>query len=111
MAFPAFHPVVRDWFHSDIGEPTTAQLDGWAAIAAGRHTLIAAPTGSGKTLRADVAHCLGSATRPMSDRDLEDKFRGLCKGVVEPQRADQLIEACWRLDQLTDVGEIARLAT
>jgi 2-methylcitrate dehydratase PrpD len=65
---------------------------------------------SGKTLRADVAHCLGSATRPMSDRDLEDKFRGLCKGVVEPQRADRLIAACWRLDELVDVAEIARLA-
>ena len=32
--------------------PTQAQAEGWAAIAAGRHTLIHAPTGSGKTLAA-----------------------------------------------------------
>jgi ATP-dependent helicase Lhr and Lhr-like helicase len=52
MAFAAFHPVVRQWFTSEVGEPTSAQLRGWEAIAAGRHTLIAAPTGSGKTLAA-----------------------------------------------------------
>ena len=52
MAFPGFHPVVRRWFTTEVGEPTSAQLRGWDSIAAGRHTLIAAPTGSGKTLAA-----------------------------------------------------------
>ena len=32
--------------------PTAAQVDGWAAIAAGGHVLLHAPTGSGKTLAA-----------------------------------------------------------
>jgi 2-methylcitrate dehydratase PrpD len=67
-------------------------------------------TRAGKTLRADIDHCLGSATRPMSDRNLEDKFRGLCKGVIEPQRAERLIQACWNLDDTPDMAEIARLA-
>ena len=52
MAFAGFHPVVRQWFTTEVGEPTAAQLRGWESIAAGRHTLIAAPTGSGKTLAA-----------------------------------------------------------
>jgi ATP-dependent Lhr-like helicase len=52
MAFAGFHPVVRQWFTTEVGEPTSAQLRGWESIAAGRHTLIAAPTGSGKTLAA-----------------------------------------------------------
>ena len=52
MAFERFHPVVRQWFTSEVGQPTSAQLSGWESIAAGRHTLIAAPTGSGKTLAA-----------------------------------------------------------
>jgi len=52
MGFPGFHPVVRQWFTSEVGEPTAAQLRGWESIDAGRHTLIAAPTGSGKTLAA-----------------------------------------------------------
>ena len=52
MGFAGFHPVVRQWFTTEVGEPTSAQLRGWDSIAAGRHTLIAAPTGSGKTLAA-----------------------------------------------------------
>ena len=49
MAFAGFHPVVRQWFTTEVGEPTSAQRRGWESIAAGRHTLSAAPTGSGKT--------------------------------------------------------------
>ena len=47
-----FHPAVRSWFASRLGEPTAPQRDGWPPIREGRHTLIAAPTGSGKTLAA-----------------------------------------------------------
>ena len=67
-------------------------------------------TTAGAKLRAKVDHCLGSATRPMSDRDLEDKFRGLCDGVIDTAGADRLIDACWRLDELPDVAAIAKLA-
>jgi len=48
----AFHPSVRNWFGTRLGEPTPPQRDGWPFIRDGRHTLIAAPTGSGKTLAA-----------------------------------------------------------
>ena len=47
-----FGPAVRAWFEATFEAPTQAQAEGWAAIAAGRHTLIHAPTGSGKTLAA-----------------------------------------------------------
>src|SRR5215470_12391865 len=47
-----FHPAVRQWFASRLGEPTPPQEQGWPAIRQGLHTLIAAPTGSGKTLAA-----------------------------------------------------------
>src|ERR1044071_5969170 len=52
MALSLFHPAVRDWFSADLGEPTPPQREGWPHIRAGRNTLIAAPTGSGKTLTA-----------------------------------------------------------
>jgi ATP-dependent Lhr-like helicase len=71
MAFPGFHPLVRQWFTTEIGEPTAAQLRGWESIAAGRHTLIAAPTGSGKTLGAFLtainALLEESGTAPLRD--------------------------------------------
>jgi ATP-dependent helicase Lhr and Lhr-like helicase len=51
-AMEAFHPAVRDWFFASFAEPTTAQAQGWPAIARGESTLILSPTGSGKTLAA-----------------------------------------------------------
>ena len=47
-----FHPAVADWFAATFVAPTEAQLLAWPAIRSGRHTLVAAPTGSGKTLTA-----------------------------------------------------------
>ena len=47
-----FGPAVRAWFEATFEAPTPAQAQGWAAISAGRSTLIHAPTGSGKTLAA-----------------------------------------------------------
>src|SRR5512135_3338093 len=47
-----FAPATADWFRSAFESPTPAQVQGWASIAAGAHTLIHAPTVSGKTLAA-----------------------------------------------------------
>ena len=47
-----FAPAVRAWFESAFPEATPPQRQGWPAISQGDHTLILAPTGSGKTLSA-----------------------------------------------------------
>jgi ATP-dependent Lhr-like helicase len=47
-----FHPLVRSWFLEEVGEPSAPQRAGWPAISSGAHTLILAPTGTGKTLAA-----------------------------------------------------------
>jgi ATP-dependent Lhr-like helicase len=47
-----FHPRVRDWFRETIGAPSAPQRQGWPVIARGDHTLILAPTGTGKTFAA-----------------------------------------------------------
>src|ERR671933_1423535 len=51
-ALDVFSPRTRAWFESAFAEPTPAQELGWPAIASGEHTLIQAPTGSGKPLAA-----------------------------------------------------------
>ncbi len=64
-ALAPFTPAVRLWFERAFERPTEAQSGGWAAIAAGRHTLIHAPTGSGKTLAAFL-WCLDRLVRSPS---------------------------------------------
>lgn len=55
MPLSSFHPVIQRWFQGRFAAPTQPQREGWPHIAAGGHTLIAAPTGSGKTLTAFLA--------------------------------------------------------
>jgi ATP-dependent Lhr-like helicase len=50
-----FHPAVSAWFAAQFEAPTPTQARAWPAIQAGLDTLIAAPTGSGKTLSAFLA--------------------------------------------------------
>ncbi len=47
-----FGPATQDWFRGAFPRPTDAQVGAWDAISAGRHALVVAPTGSGKTLSA-----------------------------------------------------------
>ncbi len=47
-----FGPATQDWFRGAFAAPTPAQEGAWQAVSAGRHALVVAPTGSGKTLSA-----------------------------------------------------------
>jgi ATP-dependent Lhr-like helicase len=61
-----FHPAVRRWFRTTLGEPTPPQELGWPLIAGGQNVLVLAPTGSGKTLAAFLW-----AIHSLLDRDPE----------------------------------------
>lgn len=54
-ALDGFHPAVSAWFNSTFASVTAAQARAWPLIRQHRSTLIAAPTGSGKTLTAFLA--------------------------------------------------------
>ncbi len=55
MPLQEFHTAVANWFQASFAAPTAAQAAAWPSIRAGSHTLVAAPTGSGKTLTAFLA--------------------------------------------------------
>jgi ATP-dependent Lhr-like helicase len=50
-----FHPAVAAWFDATFPGATEAQRRAWPLIQSGHTTLVAAPTGSGKTLTAFLA--------------------------------------------------------
>lgn len=51
-ALELFDKLTASWFKNTLGKPTAVQEEAWPAIAAGKHTLVSAPTGTGKTLSA-----------------------------------------------------------
>jgi len=57
-----------------------------------------------------TTHSKGSMANPMSDDDLTDKFKGQAELVLAAPRAAELLERCWKVDQLSDAAEIARAA-
>src|SRR5215471_16051169 len=71
-ALAAFHPLVQRWFLSTLGAPSEPQRQGWPRILAGEDVLIAAPTGSGKTLSAFLA-ALDRLLRLALEGRLEDR--------------------------------------
>ena len=82
-----------------------------AAVEQGVHedqVHVAIQLKSGKVLERFVEHAAGSLDRPMSDSDLEAKFRGLADGILSTTEADRLIRLCWDVGRLKDVGEVAR---
>jgi ATP-dependent Lhr-like helicase len=73
MPLQEFHPAVARWFRKTFPAPTEAQAAAWPAIRAGRHTLVAAPTGSGKTLTAFLAALDGLVRQGLRPEGLPDE--------------------------------------
>ena len=78
-----FHRIVNRWFAARFAAPTPPQARGWPEIRAGHDTLIAAPTGSGKTLTAFLV-CIDRLLREAILGQLTDTTRIL---YVSPLKA------------------------
>ena len=65
---------------------------------------------NGERLAVFVEHAVGSVEKPMSDSELEDKFRGLAEGIRSADETRRTIDLCWRAETLVDAGDIARSA-
>jgi 2-methylcitrate dehydratase len=63
----------------------------------------------GRQLVNEVVYPRGHSGNPMTDAEVEKKFRT----VVEPRygkpRADQILKMCWELEKLTNAGDLTKL--
>ena len=55
-----------------------------------------------------VERARGSLARPMTDAELEAKFRALAATELAPAQIERLVEQCWSLSKLADASVIAR---
>lgn len=60
----------------------------------------------GRRERVFVEHAIGSLERPMTDADLEGKFRSLAEPVIGSQRTSRLIAACWAVGGAKSVADV-----
>jgi 2-methylcitrate dehydratase PrpD len=64
----------------------------------------------GRTLSKFVEQSLGNLGRPLSDRQLDAKFRDQAVLALPAGDVESLIPLCWRIDELDDVNELVRAA-
>jgi 2-methylcitrate dehydratase PrpD len=95
---------VRDPAIADLRGRITAVEDG-ALRQDEAHVRI--ELNDGRVLECHVEHALGSADNPMSDADLDVKFRGLVEPILPRRQSDRLLELSWNLETLEDVSAIA----
>ena len=71
---------------------------------------VAVETTDHRRLETHVTKARGTTARPMSDDELEAKFRSLAAHGAPGFGAHQLLRALWSLDRAPDVGHIVELA-
>ena len=100
-----FHPAVAEWFRRRFPDgPTPPQAGAWVHIAAGSDTLVAAPTGSGKTR----AGFLVGIDRLYRAHEAGDDVSGITRVVyVSPLKA-LAVDIAENLERpLAEIAEIA----
>jgi 2-methylcitrate dehydratase len=72
-------------------------------------TRITVRTKAGKDYVKQVDHPLGHPKNPMSDREIEEKFRLLAAGKLDRARVRKVSDLVWKLDQLSDLSALMPL--
>lgn len=72
-------------------------------------TRITVRTKAGHSYVEQVDHPLGHPRHPMSDREIEAKFRRLAMGKLGRARVSQVTDLVWKLEQLKDLNRLMPL--
>jgi len=64
----------------------------------------------GRRLTKFVEASIGNLKRPLTDAQLTTKFRDQATLALPAAQVDRLTDLCWRIDKLSDVSELVRVA-
>jgi 2-methylcitrate dehydratase PrpD len=65
---------------------------------------------TGKTVSRFVEKSLGNIHLPLTNQQLDEKFRDQAVLALPADQVERVIELCWRIDQLPDVNELVQMA-
>ena len=68
--------------------------------------ILTVQTSDGRQHTAAVPYYTGHFKKPMSDTDIEDKFRRLTTGLLDGSRQQTALDRLWRLDEETNLGRL-----
>jgi 2-methylcitrate dehydratase len=71
-------------------------------------SIVEVVTSRGEHLTAEVPYHRGHYKNPMSDQEVETKFRALAEDWLTSRQIDALLDRLWNLEQVTDIGEVIR---
>jgi 2-methylcitrate dehydratase len=66
-------------------------------------------TADGRTLSKQLDYPKGDPRNPLSDAEIEEKFRALADGVLSAKGQDKLIDAIWNLENCASVTRLMAL--
>jgi 2-methylcitrate dehydratase len=63
----------------------------------------------GRVFKKKVIYPKGHAERPISDKEVEGKFRNLSRRIFSTAQQDKILDTLWNIEKVKDVGEIMKL--
>jgi 2-methylcitrate dehydratase PrpD len=104
---------LQEFTEAAIADPVLARLRDRVRVSADERVTedqvdIVVRMTDGTVHRLFVEQSLGNVHRPLSNSQLEDKFRDQAVLALPTAQVDALIADCWRIDTLDDAGAIAR---
>ncbi len=88
---------VSTWEEADRREPEAMLCD------------VEITTTSGQKFSSEVAHHRGHWKNPMTDQEVEAKFRSLTRDLQSPSQIDALLGRIWHLEEMEDVGQLVQM--
>jgi 2-methylcitrate dehydratase len=66
-------------------------------------------TTDGQTFSKQLDYPKGDPRNPLSDAEIEEKFRALAEGVLSVKAQDKLMDAIWNLEKCVSVTKLMAL--